>query len=127
MKEKNRTKKAVVIPVKGDAYEITLVMDDAVSYPVLVEHAGGYIERLPTMFSELTMFGDEHAKIKNLDFNARASVLAATMISPTDYIAGPVVILGAVNGQGDCAGIPEEFRVKLLAWKVGGTLQVAGG
>ena len=119
MKPKNRTKKAVVIPVKGDAYEITLVMSDTDNYPALVEHVGGYIELLPTMFSELTMYGDEHGKQKHLDFNARASVLAATMISPTDYIAGPVVILGAVNGQGDCAGIPEEFRAKLLAWKVG--------
>lgn len=87
---------AVVILTDGTASEID---GDYESLKAALD--GGWLEIAPTPGSPFMMFCDEEGKLKGLPFNERANTLANRYRSWEDPLAGNVVIVGPVDGDGE--------------------------
>lgn len=73
---------------------------------------GGYIQAvdIPNR-SDLTAFCNEDGKMKDLAWNDNATKL--TGLLPHDYIAGNLVIMGAVDSKGETLGLSDELIASL--------------
>ena len=80
---------------------VTLHAAQEVTYDLLSETVGGYIEGVP--IPGCSAYINEEGKIKGLPVNHVATVLAKKCgaIFPEDYIVGPMILVGEVNEEGD--------------------------
>lgn len=99
--------RAVVIQPDGTA----TIEDADVSLSGLQAVVGGYIEavglKCPT---PATAYINEEGKLEGLDVNLAATRIAHLM--PGDFIAGPMIVLGAPDDEGDDTPVPDE----VLSW-----------
>lgn len=81
-----------------------VVHDEKLTYEVLKAALGGaYFEAVnfPIAGQFVVMYLDENGKHKQLPLNIKADALASPNLWPGDFIAGPVVIAGGPDMEGD--------------------------
>lgn len=99
--------------------ETPVVEDRDWNYKDIQEVVGGTIESLPHVFSEVSMFGNDEAKLLNLEFNGIASIMCSSRLHDGDIITGPVVIIGFDPETGDNLDLPEHMeRIVFFCEKV---------
>lgn len=102
-------KKLIVIPTdKTETCRLLEVQDDMDELNLFQSIVGGYVELVKTIDSAISMFANEDGLRLNLNFNDRASKLASRRYGST-FIVGDVVIMGAMDEDGECKTVPDEY------------------
>jgi hypothetical protein len=97
----------ILIPVEGPVVPITVQSLDDYQSAV-----GGDIEALE-LSGGATMYLNDAGKLDGLPLNPRATQLSHLM--PRDWIVGPVLILGPVDGNGDDTDLPDGWPASALS------------
>jgi hypothetical protein len=76
------------------------------------ETIGGYFQPIDIQSPEATIYVDEEGKLKHLDVNRRATILA-WLHNPAfrgrDVLCGTVVIIGPPDSEGDTTDVPQSL------------------
>jgi hypothetical protein len=101
--------KSVII--NGDTVEEA----DIAGYEQLQEAVDGNLEMLPYPGrSDVSCYINEEGKILNLPYNNLATDLLKNILRPSDYIVGPMVVIGFDPDTGEEVDLSEEILLKLL-------------
>jgi hypothetical protein len=70
----------------------------------------GWIELVPVRGTTINMYLNEEGKLEGLPFNELASRIAwrTRSVSQSDAIVGNVVLVGAIDDEGDDTGLEDE-------------------
>lgn len=91
----------VVIEPEGQTVAKETTDDDTLS--AFQEEVGGNIEYVHCMRDGIGFYVNEEGKILNLPYNHLASIMAAETISPGDFIAGKMIVVGLDERGRDCS------------------------
>lgn len=105
--------KAVIIKTDGSSNAVEF--DNSTSYDVMRGAVGGLIERVELPAHEIEMYVNEEGKILRLPINAKATELWAASFGATDIICGDVILVGAIDDEGDNASLTDEQVSTFLA------------
>jgi hypothetical protein len=110
---------ALVIPVEGPLYEITLT--ESGSLKTLQEAVGGWIEAVsvPSCIKgadRATAYVNEEGKLLGLPVNYRATDFMLPLLGIYDCICGPLVLAGFDPATGEHAVLPPSVarRARLI-------------
>ena len=111
--------KALLINTDGSTESITLPRDDSLRLEALQQHVGGLIN-VVHMLRDDGMCADgiinDEAKILNLPVNELATdAMGPEDLSPGDWIAGPMVVMGAPDEMGVETDIPQDLADEIIA------------
>lgn len=98
--------KALQIMLDGTMHETTADYE-----AIRTGIGGGWIQAIQLPDGNY-MYMDEDGKLKGLQYNFFATVLARPILFSDDYVAGPVVICGPDNGDGDHLDVHEEATIR---------------
>lgn len=113
IKEKQMSKKVIIIPTDRDPYVVDVPTDE-VSYELLSESVEGMIEPVILDY-DLDMWVNEEGKIMSLPVNPIATLLWLKFFGPTDIIMGNAVITGGTDMEGNTLGLSEEDADSFMA------------
>lgn len=102
--------KALLVSVDGSVKSITVN-----SLKDLQSHVGGYIEGLPIVVKDHSLYVNEEGKLRGLPRNKRALEIAKQFganLAPEDFIVGNMIIVG-LNDKGEDVDVSESVRVSL--------------
>ena len=102
--------------IKADGTHSVHMADSAPAYDTLKAAVGGWLEGVPLV--GVTAYVNEEGKIMGLPVNALATRLAHgdEAIYPHDTINGDMIVLGALDDDGECTSLSDEWvRVNLAA------------
>lgn len=110
--------KTLIIPADGS--EVRWEDPAKIDLDYLSDIVGGLIEAVDIDFpsdpgDQATMYLNEEGKLIGLPRNVRATRLAKRYsgIGLTDYIAGTIVMVGAVDAEGEETGLNPRVRAQL--------------
>ena len=111
--------KALLINTDGSTESITLPRDDSLRLEALQQHVGGLID-VVHMLRDDGQCGDgiinDEAKILNLPVNDLATdAMGPEDLLPGDWIAGPMVVMGAPDEMGVETDIPQDLADEIIA------------
>ena len=110
--------KSLVITYDEGSYELdpdnivwTVAVQDITTYDQLNEALKGWIEAIPTD-NRVTVWCNEEGKLNNLPYNPVATKFWRSVdhygcVRAGDWIAGPVVIQGPVDSEGNNTDCPD--------------------
>ena len=104
-------RKALAVYPSGVKEVIDMPDDEMAAVVVLREKLKGYLEYVP-MPNGLSMFVNEEGKLLEMPFNIEATKLSG--LYPHDVIAGPAVIMGPPDRNGDTLGLTPKQLSDLL-------------
>ena len=105
---------AMIIPVQGAVSALHSTHEAGPELDELQELVGGYIEAI--QLPDGTAFVGEEAKLKRLRHNRAATQLLKELIPPFhDWIAGPMVVVGPPDADGESLPIPQTLIDRIEA------------
>ena len=111
--------KALLINTDGSTESITLPRDYSLRLEALQQHVGGLID-VVHMLRDDGQCGEgiinDKGKILNLPVNDLATdAMGPEDLLPGDWIAGPMVVMGAPDENGVETSIPEDLADEIIA------------
>lgn len=105
--------KAVLIPVDGPPKAI----DTEATLADLQRFVGGYIEAVAVDVGGVTCTGyiNEEGKLQDPPLPLNATATSHVHLFSGDYIAGPMIVLGAYDDEGNDTDCPDSAANALLA------------
>lgn len=98
--------RALVIEVDG-THRIDTKPEGLGTLPWLQGLVGGLIESVPTFVAGTDAWVNEEGKLCELDLNPIATILTRDQLFDGDYVAGPFVLTGGADDEGNTLGMTD--------------------